>query len=158
MKAKSSIQKGKELENWVCDQLIEKNLDAKAYRSHGSGNGNREKADIWTSLTVLGRNAGIECKNHAVPHIKDWWAQTEKLEKLGREPILIYKLKGEGLQDSKAVVRVDTLLELIKSSDSGYVRGEIIKEDSYNMRNAKYKLTQAKELIRQAEKILNNEE
>lgn len=114
MKPSSAIAKGKELENYVCEQLIQKGLDAKAYRSKGSGSGTGEKADIWTSLTLLKRNAGIECKNHSVPHIKDWWSQTQKLEKLGREPILVYKLRGEGMSDSKAVVYLDSLLDLIK--------------------------------------------
>jgi len=114
MKPKSAIQKGKDLENYVCEQLQRKELDLKAYRSKGSGSGTGEKADIWTSLTVLGRNAGIECKNHKVPHIKDWWEQTQKLEKLGREPILVYKLFGESKEETKAVVYLDSLLDLIK--------------------------------------------
>ena len=118
MKAKSAIQKGKDLEEEVCKQLREKGLDLKAYRSKGSGSGTGEKADIWTSLTVLGRNAGIECKNHKVPHIKDWWSQTQKLEKLGREPILVYKLYQETKGDIKAVVYLDTLLDLIKLANT----------------------------------------
>lgn len=118
MKPKSAIQKGKDLENYVCEQLQNKGLDFKAYRSKGSGSGTGEKADIWTSLTILGRNAGIECKNHKTPHIKDWWEQTQKLEKLDREPVLIYKLFGESKEDSKAVIYLDTLLELIKVSNS----------------------------------------
>lgn len=118
MKPQSAIQKGKDLENYVCEQLQTKGLDLKAYRSKGSGSGTGEKADIWTSLTVLGRNAGIECKNHAVPHIKDWWEQAQKLEKLGREPILVYKLFGESKGDIKAVVYLNTLLDLIKLSNN----------------------------------------
>lgn len=114
MKTKSAIQKGKDLENYVCEQLIDKGLDLKAYRSKGSGSGTGEKADIWTSLVVLGRNAGIECKNHKTPHIKDWWEQTQKLEKLGREPILVYKLFGESMGETKSVIYLDSLLELIK--------------------------------------------
>lgn len=114
MKPKSAIQKGKDLENYICEQLISKGLDLKAYRSKGSGSGTGEKADIWTSLTVLGRNAGIEAKNHKTPHIKDWWEQTQKLEKLGREPILVYKLFGESYGETKAVVYLDSLLDLIK--------------------------------------------
>ena len=115
MSPKSRIQKGKELENYVCEQLKEKGLDEKAVRSHGSGNGTKEKSDIWTNLTLLGRNAGIECKNHKTASIKNWWSQTQKLEVLGREPILVYKLGGEGLQDSKVVIYLDTFLELLKA-------------------------------------------
>ena len=135
MKVSSAIAKGKELENWIADQLVSKGLDLKACRSHGSGNGNREKADIWTSLTVLGRNVGIEAKNHAVPHIKDWWLQTSKLEKLGREPILVYKLKGEGLQEAKAVIYLDTLLDIIKLANSAEPEDEA-EERKSNMASA----------------------
>lgn len=150
----SRIAKGKLLESYICEQLIEKGLDYKAYRSHGSGNGNTEKADIWTSMTLLGRNAGIECKNHSVPHIKDWWEQTIKLEKLGREPILIYKLKGEGLGEAKAVIWVDTLLELIKLSNKADMRGEMIVDDSRQAKQTIWELKKLKEQINKVIKII----
>lgn len=154
MKAKSAIQKGKDLENYVCEQLVDKSLDQKAYRSHGSGNGITEKADIWTSLTLLGRNAGIECKNHAVPHIKDWWEQTQKLEKLGREPILVYKLKGEGMGEVKAVVYLDTLLELIKLANSSETRGEIIQDNSQSSQKTIWELKRLKDQINKVIKLI----
>jgi len=116
MRPKSAIQKGKELEQHIADQIIARGLDSKCCRSAGSGNGNREKADIHTSMTILGRQAGIEAKNHAVPHVKEWWLQTKKLEILDQEPILVYKLKGEGYDEAKAVVYLSTLLDLIKTS------------------------------------------
>jgi Holliday junction resolvase len=115
MTPRSKIQKGKLLEQHVADQLREKGLDDKAYRAHGSGNGNREKADIWTSMMILGQNAGIECKNQSKINIPDWWRQTQKLEKLGREPVLVFKLPYEPLGGTLAVVYLDTLLDLIKN-------------------------------------------
>lgn len=124
MSPKSRIQKGKELENYVCERIKEKGLDEKAVRSHGSGNGTREKADIWTSLMILGRNAGIECKNQKKASIKDWWEQTQKLEVLGREPVLVYKLGGESLEESKVVIYLDTFLELLKALGSPPERSE----------------------------------
>jgi hypothetical protein len=116
MKKEANCSKGQALENWLSDQIIEIGLDERAKRSKGSGSGTGEKADIKTSLTICGRNAGIECKNHNVPHIKDWWSQTQKLEKLSREPILIYKLESEEMGEAKAVIYASTLLELIKAS------------------------------------------
>lgn len=112
---KSQVAKGKILEEYVADQIRTKGIDLKAYRSHGSGNGNTEKADIWTSMMILGQNAGIECKNHANLAIPEWWKQTKKLETLGREPVLVFKIYGEPLPETKAVVYLDTLLELIKN-------------------------------------------
>ena len=84
MKPQSAIAKGKILENYISDQIREKGLDQFAARSAGSGNGNREKADIKTSMQVLGRNAGFEAKNHKSIHLPEWWAQTKELEKVGR--------------------------------------------------------------------------
>lgn len=151
MKVKSAIQKGKDLENYVCEQLQEKGLDLKAYRSKGSGSGTGEKADIWTSLVVLGRNAGIECKNHKVPHIKDWWEQTKKLEKLGREPILVYKLFGESKEESKAVIYLDSLLELIKLANSVEP-----KEERPKSNNLKWLLKSGIEILKKITKELEN--
>ena len=113
---KTTTEKGQELEIWLSDQIREIGLDNRAGRAKRSGAGTGEKSDIYTSLTICGRNVGIECKNHNIPHITQWWEQTQKLEKLGREPVLVYKLDGEGFGDTKAVIYVSTLLELIKAS------------------------------------------
>ena len=114
--ANTSVQKGKLLEEHVALQLREKGIDPKAYRAHGSGNGTTEKADIWTSAMILGQNMGIECKNQSVVKIPEWWRQVKKLEGLGREPVLVFKQYGEPLGDSKAVIYLDTLLELMKEN------------------------------------------
>ena len=115
MKTSSALAKGKLLEEYVASQIREKGLDPRAYRSHGSGNTNTEKGDIWTSMMILGQNAGIECKNQAHLSIPEWWKQTKKLESLGREPVLVFKQFGEPLPETKCVVYLDTLLELIKN-------------------------------------------
>jgi hypothetical protein len=112
---KTQVQKGKILEQYVADQIREKGIDLKAYRAHGSGNGYSEKSDIWTSMMILGQNAGIECKNQAVIKIPEWWRQTKKLESLSREPVLAFKIYGEPLEETKVVIYLDTLLELVKN-------------------------------------------
>lgn len=114
-------QKGRELEKFVADKIRAFGIDPKATYDGASGAGSREKADIITSMEVCGRNAGIECKNFKVPHVKDWWDQTKKLEKINREPILVYKLGGEGMGEAKAIVYLDTLLELIANQGDGKV-------------------------------------
>lgn len=113
-------EKGKQLEQHVCDRMKHFGIDIEAQRDGASGASNRDKRDIQTKATINDRTLGIECKNHAVPHIKDWWEQTDKLSKLGYEPILVYKLKGEGLHESKVVIYLDTFLELLAQS-----KGEI---------------------------------
>lgn len=103
------------LEDWIADQIVAKGIDPKARRDGGSGNGNREKGDVITSMMVLGQNVGIEAKNQKTIAIPDWWRQTKKLESLGREPVLAFKITGEPLEDTKVVIYLDTFLELVKS-------------------------------------------
>lgn len=110
-------KKGQILELYVCEQIKEKGIDTHPRPAFNSGATNTEKADIWTSMMVLGQNAGIECKNQATLKIPEWWKQTKKLESLGREPLLVFKIYGEPLPETKAVVYLDTLLELIKESN-----------------------------------------
>ena len=124
--SRSSVVKGKLLEEHVATQLREKGIDLKAYRSHGSGNGNSEKADIWTSLQILGQNVGFECKNHATICFPEWWRQTKKLESLGREPVLVFKQFGESLTETKVVIYLDTFLELAKAANNN--GGEVTEE------------------------------
>ena len=118
MKPKSAIQKGKLLEEYVATQIRLKGIDLKAYRSHGSGSSPTEKGDIWTSMMILDQNVGIECKNHATLHIPEWWRQVKKLESLGREPVLVFKIAHEQEGDTKCVIYLDTLLELVKNQNA----------------------------------------
>lgn len=113
----SNVEKGKLLENHIADRIRELGIDPKAYRSHGSGNGNREKSDIWTNMMVFGRQVGIEAKNHAVVRIREWWEQTMKLESLGYEPVLAFKFRGEGVENTKVVIFLDTFLELVRAQN-----------------------------------------
>ena len=150
-------QKGKLLENHICDQIKALGLDLHARPSDNSGATNREKADIWTSMTILGQNAGIEAKNQKTIHIPDWWKQTKKLESLGREPILVFKQFGESLEETKAVIYLDTLLRLIKSSKNapGAENGSMVEPQQLNANLLKFKRDKAlfavKELLKELE-------
>lgn len=145
---KTSVQKGKILEKYVADQIREKGIDLKAYPSHGSGNGNSEKGDIWTSMMVCGQNAGIECKNHSKLCIQEWWKQTKKLESLRREPILAFKIYGEPLEETKVIIYLDTFLELVKGQGSEPV---IVTGESQHDREKKWAI---QALISAAKKLL----
>lgn len=139
MKASSAKQKGKLLEDYCADLLVSTGLDKRAKRDGASGAGTREKGDISTSVEINGRNLGIECKNHAVPHVKDWWKQAQKLEDLGREPVLVYKLKGEGLDDTKVIIYYSTFLELLQGQSEGICDREHFPE------NLKWKVKRLKD-------------
>lgn len=110
-------QKGQILEKYVCEQIIDKGLDDRARPSFNSGATNTEKADIWTSVMILGQNAGIECKNQKNINIPDWWRQVKKLESLGREPVLVYKVHNAPLGDTLVTIYLDTFLELLKQEN-----------------------------------------
>ena len=112
---KSRIQKGKNLENWIVERLIHHGLDSRARRSYGSGNGNGCKADIDTSAVILGRAMGIEAKHMDKINLPDAWRQTQKLDSLGYEPVLVIKQTADDYDGSKAVIYLETLLELIKN-------------------------------------------
>lgn len=115
--AKGRIAKGKALEDWVCLKLKEKGLDDRARRSYGSGNSNGIKADIDTDVTILGNAMGIECKHMDKLNVPDAWRQTQKLEKLGYEPVLVIKQTADNYGDVKAVVYLDSLLQLVDESN-----------------------------------------
>lgn len=153
MKASSAIQKGKLLEDYIADQIVAKGIDPKARRQQGSGNGNREKADIVTSMMVLGQNAGIEAKNQKTICIPDWWRQTKKLEQLGREPILAFKLPGEGLEETKVVIYLDTLLELVAKQGEHVAGARKMEGDGGQTREQRYALDDLKRAIAKVQKV-----
>jgi hypothetical protein len=141
------------LSKYIADQIVAKGLDNKACADGGSGAGTREKADVHTSMLVLGIQAGIEAKNQRNISHKDSWNQTKKLEKLGCEPILVYKDFGEPLEEAKATVYLDTLLELIKASQGQKVVTQTTniiqdqRELAYALNNLKVALSKAIKLL-----------
>lgn len=149
---RSAKAKGKLLEDYVADQIIEKGIDPKARRDGASGAGNREKGDISTSMMVLGQNVGFECKNHAHLDIPGWWRQTKKLEKLSREPVLVFHVENEPFSETKVVIYLDTFLEMCKTSSGQRDVVEVTPEDS---REKKWKIQKAiqamKDLLKEFE-------
>lgn len=135
MLLKSALAKGKLLETYIADRIREKGIDAHASRSSGSGNGNREKADIVTSATIFGRNLGIECKNQKNLAIPLWWRQTKKLEQFGREPVLAFKMDREPFEETKVVIYANTFLDLVKRAQSPVEVSEPNRQLSWDLKN-----------------------
>ncbi len=147
MKPKTAIQKGKALEDYVASQIRAKGIDLKARRSIGSGSGTREKADIDTTMMILGVNVGIECKNYAVAKVREWWVQAEKLVYLRRIPIVAYKLKGESYEDTKVIITLDTFLDMAKRASEP----KLMEDDNFQQ---KRDLEYLKQAIKKVEKYL----
>lgn len=151
MKVKSARQKGKILENHIADQLVAKGIDLKARRDGGSGNGNREKADISTTMTILGQQVGIEAKNQKVVKMQEWWTQAEKLEVLGMIPLLCFKLNRDSFDNTLVTLKLDTLLDLVIEANA---EKQVI-ETQLESRSLNYKLDRArlavKDLLKELE-------
>lgn len=111
---RARIQKGKDLENYLCERLIALGIDPRARRSYGSGNSNGVKADIDTSATILGRAAGFECKHVDRLDLNDSLAQADKLDSLGYEPVLVFKRTRDRYEATRVVIYLDVLLDLLK--------------------------------------------
>jgi hypothetical protein len=102
-------------------------------------------------MMVLDQNAGIECKFAKNASVTTWWRQAKKLESLGYEPILVYKLNNEPFSQTKAVIYLDTLLELVKSSEGIEVVQEV---DDPKKREIKYKWSKAVYALKDLLKIM----
>jgi len=131
-------QKGMVLANYVADRLKEAKLDRRARSDGGSGSGNREKRDVATNVLINSRELGIECKNFKVPHIRNWWKQTEKLDGLGFEPVLIYSLGGERIENCKVVIYFETFLDMLKKNNKPTMANpsKELEWDLINLQNA----------------------
>ena len=151
---RSRKQKGKDLENYIADQFISKGLDKRARGDGASGAGNREKADIVTSVQIFGRNLGIEAKNWKKASVQSWWKQAQKLEVLGREPVVAYKLFGESLEETKVIIYLDTFLDMIRSCLSSKTADKVLNNDSQEIYDIVYQAKIIKEkcniIIKQA--------
>jgi hypothetical protein len=136
MLPKSAKQKGKVLENYVADQIRSKGIDSKAHRDGASGAGNREKADISTSMSILGRQAMIECKNQKAMKFQEWWKQLEQYVHDG-EPILAFKFDREGLEATKVVIYLDTFLDLVKRASEPKSQANANRELRWHLEQVK---------------------
>lgn len=132
IKAKSAIQSGKNLENYIVDEIIKRGLSDTASRTPGSGSGIRDKRDVNSgNMMILDRTVGIEAKHQQNLNVHDCWKQTQLLEKQGYEPILVYKRKTDTYGDTKAVIYLSTLLDLIKNQGNTNIETGIPKSDKW---------------------------
>lgn len=115
IKVKSARAKGIAYENFLSDKIVERGLDSKCHRDGASGAGTREKADINTSVEIFGRTLGIEAKCHEKLAIPDWWKQVEKLETLGREPVLAFKIPNRNPRVDVVCIYLDTFLDMVQA-------------------------------------------
>lgn len=129
-----NVKVGAELEEHVARELRVLGLDPKARRNPDSGSGNREKADIDTSLEILGEHAHIECKNWTRHGMAAWIDHTEYGASMGHAlPVLIYKLRRDGMNKARAIIPLETLLQLLVKAQGVTVQ-KVVEVDSKNAR------------------------
>src|SRR3990167_2279673 len=107
MKASSAKQKGKILEEWVTNRLIQSGLDLRAYPQKGSGSGIR-KGDIWNSLDIH-----FECKNQKNFGGKEWFKQMKDENVSHLKEVLVWHPPQVSLDESKVIIDWDYFEELL---------------------------------------------
>lgn len=139
------------LPKYVVEEIRKRGLDDRAYARGDSGAGNKEKTDITTSMLVLGQPPGMECKRAKAYKMSEWWPQTRKLESLGYDPTLIYKLDNERFESTKVVIYLSTYLDLAKEALGIEVTQSI---ETPKVRKALHYVENAKLSLRSAAKEL----
>lgn len=111
MKPRSAKNKGNRYENWLIEYFRE-NVDSKAQRTYGSGNG-LDKQDI----RLPSFNIEIEAKNQKTLKIIDWWEQCKRQE-FGNMAVLIFRnpRKAE-FQENIVMLGLDDFAELVKKQN-----------------------------------------
>ncbi|HDY68415.1 MAG TPA: hypothetical protein ENH85_11565 [Candidatus Scalindua sp.] len=120
MKAKSSIEKGKRLENFICKEIEEMGL-GQARREIGSGSG-KKKGDIFANLPFL-----IEAKHWDKYDMNRWIDQAKHQAEQGNwdrdKWALVFNdfRKGE-FQDVYAVIDFWEFLKLLKKDKEPLIK------------------------------------
>ncbi|MEK6878944.1 MAG: hypothetical protein AABY22_05015 [Nanoarchaeota archaeon] len=123
----NSSQKGKALEDFVAQRLIDLGIDPNAYRQHGSGNG-KKKGDVQN-------NSGwtFECKNSKN---FNWRKTTDQVQReaMGyNKEVIIWHPPQKALGESIAVIAAEDFFTLLKFFVDHKDRVEIL--DKYSIKN-----------------------
>jgi len=149
-----NIAIGAELEEHVAGEIRRRGLDPNARRNPDSGSGNKEKADIDTNLEILGEHAHIECKNWSQHGMAAWIAHTEHGASMGHAlPILIYKLRRDSMSKARAIVPLETFLQLLVEAQGIEVK-KTVEVDS---RQARYFIGKLKTAAAKISKLASEE-
>ena len=110
MKPRTSIAKGKLLEDWVVERLRRSGLDTQAYRQKGSGSG-LNKGDVWNALDIH-----FECKNVKQMEWGNTFKQMTRDNISGFPEVLVWHLPNTPLEATRVVIPWDYLEELLLGS------------------------------------------
>ena len=141
MNPKSAQQKGKRLENYVCEAIKEMGL-GKAVRTPGSGSG-KIKGDTFSAIDFT-----IECKNQKQFHWQDIEQAKEEAQQgnyyKDKWALIIRDPRKPEFESVYAIIDLGQFLELLKKNSESIIK----KPD----RETAYLLKSLKEIIR---RVLN---
>jgi hypothetical protein len=140
MNPQSAIAKGKELENFICDELKSSGVDARARRTPGSGNG-LLKADIDTDI-----GWAIEAKNTRNAALPEWWRQSLRQSVGDNRPEVVWHPPQQPLSESVVTIRFADFIGLLKKTKEP----TLVNPD----RTALYKLHRLRTALKDVEKEL----
>ena len=103
-------KKGKELENFVANLLVNYGIDKTAVRQQGSGSGLR-KGDVLNNIGIC-----IECKNTKTFNWKEA-AQQVKREAMGTQvEVIVWHPPQKPLDESIVILNVHDFMEYLKKA------------------------------------------
>jgi hypothetical protein len=97
MKPRSAIAKGKILEEWISERLMNSGLDDRAHRQKGSGSG-EAKCDVANNLNLC-----IEAKNTKNFLANEFWKQV-KGDCLMQIPVVCWHRNNVPLEETKVMI------------------------------------------------------
>ena len=131
MEPKSAQQKGKRLENYVCEVIKEMGF-GKAVRTPGSGSG-KIKGDTFSAIDFT-----IECKNQKQFHWQDIEQAKEEAQQgnyyKDKWALIIRDPRKPEFESVYAIIDLGQFLELLKKNKEPIVK-EMDRETNYIVKN-----------------------
>lgn len=122
MLPRSAIQKGKELEDFIAEELRSSGIDPRAQRQKGSGNG-LNKGDIWNAAGIC-----IEAKNTKKFYFDGAWHQAVRESMGTQEPVVVWHRPQTPLSDSIVFMKWEFFKEMLKHKSDTQGKGEILEK------------------------------
>lgn len=144
MNPRSKKNKGNRFENHLI-QFFRENLDSKAHRTYGSGNG-LDKQDV----RLPSFNIEIEAKNQKTIKLIDWWEQCKRQEFGSTGVLILRNPRKPEFQESLVVMDLHDFTELVKSQN------ETVEVENNFDPQLKWKVRRLKEVAQAVFKDLKN--
>lgn len=155
----SKKQKGSGYEREIAKLYVEFGIDPNCQRMPLSGAMEHLKGDIHKAHNIALEYRFVdEVKRQENLAIPQWWRQALSQCTVGEEPLLHFKQNN---QEGLSVIRTRTLFSLLGKIVTLYNQkelvGELVTDDSRDIKNALYQIKFIKDAIRKVENSLKKE-